>query len=164
MVGRYKDRSATVFYKAADFDELTFLKAPHDYGALLKRNATDDRSGPEWLTLQGRAARSATRSRSGRSSLEVIINYQFALKSKGFETVFSCVDKACFPGSTTDLYLLGQQLDPTKRTFPTYSGHARYLLTKLDRPEGHVYASIFAGGDNGQTVAFVRVLEGVDGY
>ncbi len=54
LVGRYKEASI-VFYKSADFDELVFLKAPHDYGALLERNATEDRSGPEWPKLQGRA-------------------------------------------------------------------------------------------------------------
>lgn len=158
LLGRYKDASI-VFYKASDFDELVFLKAPHDYGALLERNATDDRSGPEWLKLQGRATEIRYEIPAGRSSLEVTANYEFALKSKGFETVFSCVDKACFTGSMNDLYLLGQQLDPTNGLSTAYSGHARYLLAKLDRPEGHVYASVFSGEDNAQTVVFVRVLE-----
>jgi outer membrane protein OmpA-like peptidoglycan-associated protein len=158
LIGRYKDASI-VYYKVADFDELVFLKAPHDYGALLERNATDDRSGPEWLKLQGRATEIRYEVPAGRSSLEVLTNYDLALKAKGFETVFSCADKACFTGSMNDLYLLEQQLDPTNGLSTAYSGHARYLLAKLDRPEGHVYASVFAGEDNGQTVVFVRVLE-----
>jgi outer membrane protein OmpA-like peptidoglycan-associated protein len=158
LVGRYKDASI-VYYKVADFDELVFLKAPHDYGALLERNATDDRSGPEWLKLQGRATEIRYEVPAGRSSLEVLTNYDLALKAKGFETVFSCADKACFTGSMNDLYLLEQQLDPTNGLSTAYSGHARYLLAKLDRPEGHVYASVFAGEDNGQAVVFVRVLE-----
>ena len=136
-----------------------FFKAPHDYGALLERNATEDRSGPEWLKLQGRATEIRYEIPVGRSSLEVTTNYEFALKSKGFETVFSCVDKQCFAGAMNDLYLLGQQLDPTNGLSTAYSGRARYLLAKLSRPEGHVYASVFTGEDNGQTVAFVRVLE-----
>ena len=97
--------------------------------------------------------------RAGRSSLEVLTNYDLALKAKGFQTVFTCADKACFKGSMNDLYLLEQQLDPTNGLSTAYSGHARYLLSKLDRPEGHVYASVFAGEDNSQTVVFVRVLE-----
>jgi outer membrane protein OmpA-like peptidoglycan-associated protein len=158
LVGRYKDASI-VYYKASDFDELVFLKAPHDYGALLERNATDDRSGPEWLKLQGRATEVRYEVPAGRSSLEVFTNYDLALKGKGFETVFRCADKACFTGSVNDLYLLEQQLDPTNGVSTAYSGHARYLLAKLDRPEGYVYTSVFAGEENGQTVVFLRVLE-----
>jgi outer membrane protein OmpA-like peptidoglycan-associated protein len=158
LLGRYEG-SSIVYYKASDFDELVFLKAPHDYGALLDRNATDDRSGPEWLKLQGRATEIRYEIPAGRSSLEVLTNYQLALKAKGFETVFKCTDKACFTGRMNDLYLLEQQLDPTNGLSTAYSGHARYLLSKLDRPEGYVYASVFAGEDNGQTVVFVRVLE-----
>lgn len=158
LLGRY-DGASIVYYKASDFDELVFLKAPHDYGSLLARNATDDRSGPEWLTLQGRATEIRYEIPPGRSSLEVFTNYNLALKTKGFETVFTCADKACFTGSMNDLYLLEQQLDPTNGVSTAYSGHARYLLAKLDRPEGHVYTSVFVGEDNGQTVAFLRVLE-----
>lgn len=158
LVGRYKDASI-VFYKAVEFDELAFLKAPYDYATLLERNATDDRSGAEWLKLQGRATEIRYEIPAGRSSLEVLTNYEFALKSKGFEKVFTCTDKACFTGSMNDNYLLGQQLDPSNGLSTAYALHARYLLTKLERPEGHVYASVLAGEDNGQTVAFVRVVE-----
>lgn len=158
LVGRFKDASI-VFYKTADFDELVFLKAPHDYGALLERNATDDRSGPEWMTLQGRATEIRYEMPPGRSSLEVQTNYDLALKDKGFQTVFACADKACLAGNMKDLYLLGQQLDPTNGLSTAYSGHARYLLTKLERPEGDVYASVFTGEENGQAVSFIRILE-----
>jgi OmpA family len=54
LAGRFKD-SSIVYYSAKDFDELAFMNAPVDYAALLDRNATDDRSGPEWLKLHGRA-------------------------------------------------------------------------------------------------------------
>jgi outer membrane protein OmpA-like peptidoglycan-associated protein len=158
LLGRYEGASI-VYYKASDFEELVFLKAPHDYGSLLERNATDDRSGPEWLKLQGRATEIRYEVPAGRSSLEVFTNYDLALKAKGFETIFSCADKACFTGSMNDLYLLEQQLDPTNGVSTAYSGHARYLLAKLDRPEGHVYTSVFVGEENGQTVVFLRVLE-----
>ena len=72
-----------MFYKAKEFDELTFLKALHDYGALLDRNATDD-SGPEWLTLQGRATEIRYEIPAGRSALEVVTNYDLASQSEGF--------------------------------------------------------------------------------
>lgn len=158
LAGRFKD-SSIVYYKAKEFDELAFMKAPVDYADLLERNATDDRSGAEWLKLQGRAFEIRYQIPAGRSSLEVLTNYELALKAKGFADVFSCADKACFSGNLRDLYLLGQMLDPENGVSTAYSEHGRYLVSKLDRPEGHVYVSVITGEANGETVAFVRVLE-----
>jgi OmpA-OmpF porin, OOP family len=158
LAGRFKE-SSIVYYKAKDFDELPFMRAPVDYGALLERNATDDRSGPEWLKLQGRATEIRYQIPSGRSSLEVLTNYELALKAKGFATVYSCADKSCFTGNLQDLYLLGDLLDPTNGISTAYSGHGRYLVAKLERPEGHIYVSVLAGEANDDAVAFVRVLE-----
>lgn len=158
LVGRYKDASI-VFYKVADFDEQALLQGPHDYGALLERKATDDRSGSEWLAVEGRTTHVRYEIPEGRSSLEVIRNYQDALKANGFTVAFSCADKKCFTGSLQDNYLLGEQLDPTNGISTAYSDHARYFLAKLDRPEGAVYTSIFAGEDKERVVAFVTVVE-----
>lgn len=158
VAGRFKD-SVIAYYKSKEFDELVFLKSPVDYGALLERNATDDRSGPEWLTLQGRATEIRYQIPAGRSSLEVLANYETALKAKGFTTVYSCADKACLTGNLRDLYLLGELLDPTNGLSTAYSEHGRYLLAKLDRPEGQVHVSVLAGEANGETVAFLRILE-----
>lgn len=158
LAGRFKD-STIIYYKAKDFDELSFMRAPIDFGALMERNATDDRSGPEWLNMQGRATEIRYQIPAGRSSLEVLTNYEFALKSKGFATVFSCADKACLSGHQRDVYLLGQLLDPTNGISTAYFDHGRYLMVKLERPEGHVYVSVITGEDKNETVAFVRVLE-----
>ncbi len=158
LAGRFKD-SSIAYYKANDFDELDFLRTAVDYGALLDRNATDDHSGPEWLKLQGRATEIRYGIPVGRSSLEVLTNYELALKAKGFQPVFSCADKACLTGGVRDPYVMGQLLDPTNGLSTAYFDHARYSLAKLDRPEGHVYVSVLTGEANGETVAFVRVLE-----
>jgi OOP family OmpA-OmpF porin len=158
LVGRYKD-SKIVFYKAGDFDEAVVLQAPHDYGTLLEKNATKDRSGPEWLKLEGKVAQIRYELPEGRSALEVIRNFETALKTKGFTVLFACADSECLTGSMKDLYLLGEQLDPENNISTAYSGHARYLLAKLDRPEGAVYASILVGEEQGNGVAFVKVVE-----
>lgn len=158
LAGRFKD-ATIVYYKSKDFDELSFLRAPIDYGALLDRNATDDHSGPEWLNIQGRATEVRYQIPTGRSSLEVLTNYELALKSKGFTTVFSCADKACLSGNLRDVYLLGQLLDPSNGLSTAYFDHGRYLVAKLERPEGHVYISVITGEDKNETVAFLRVLE-----
>ena len=158
LVGRYKEASI-VFYKASDFDEAALLQAPHDYGALLDKNDTKDRSGPEWLKAEGKTTWIRYEIPKGRSSLEVIRNYETALKSGGFKVVFACADKACLAGKLQDNYLIGEQLDPGNGISTAYADHARHLLGKLDRPEGTVYASIVAGEDKDNVVAFVTVVE-----
>lgn len=158
LLGRFQ--GATIAYcKVKDFDELVFLQAPHDYGALLERNATKDRSGAEWLKQQGKASEIRYDLPSGTSSLEVETNYEASLKAKGFTILFTCADQECLAGSLKDLYLLGEQLDPSNGISTAYADHARYILGKLDRPEGTVYASVMSGEDKDRTVTFLRVLE-----
>ncbi len=158
LVGRY-DGSTIVYYKYAKFDEAALLQAPHDYGTLLEKNATDDRSGSEWLQAEGSVTEIRYQLPEDRSALEVIRNFEAALEGESFAVVFSCADKACLTGSLRDLYLLGEQLDPGNGISTAYADHARYLLAKLDRPGGTVYASIIAGEDPQNRVAFVRVVE-----
>lgn len=158
LVGRYEG-STIVYFKTSDFEESYLLKAPHDYGVLLDKNATGDRSGPDWLKTEGRVTEIRYDTPQGRSSLEVIRNYEANLKSQGFSVLFSCSDAACLTGNLRDLYLLAQQLDPGNNVSTAYSEHARYVLAKLDRPAGAVYASILAGEENQIGVAFVKVVE-----
>lgn len=179
LVGRY-DGATIVFYKVADFDEAALLTAPHDYNALLERNATDDRSGDDWLKLEGRVTRIRYAIPEGRSSLEVIRNYESALAAKGFTTLFSCADKKCLTGVLLDPYLIGQQVDPDNGDTALYSDHARYLLAVMDPSSGGassqgpgsqgpgsaatsgggpVYVAILVGEDGPQVTAFVEVVE-----
>ena len=158
LLGRFQG-STIAYCKAKDFDELVFLRAPHDYGALLERNATKDRSGAEWLKQQGKASEIRYELAPGTSSLEVETNYEANFKDKGFAIVFSCADQACLAGNLRDLYLLGEQLDPTNGVSTAYADHARYVLARLDRPEGTVYASVMSGEDKDRTVAFLRIAE-----
>ncbi len=158
LIGRYAG-AEIVYYKSAEFDEAALLQAPHDYNALLERNATKDRSGDDWLKLEGRVTQIRYAGPAGRSSLEVIRNFEAALKGKGFTTVFSCADSACLTGTLTDNYLMGEQLDPTNGVSTAYSDHARYLLAKLDRPEGAVYAAILSGEYQAELTTFVEVVE-----
>lgn len=158
LVGRYSG-AEIVYYRTADFDEAALLQAPHDYNALLERNATKDRSGDDWLKLEGRVTEIRYAGPAGRSSLEVIRNFEAALKDKGFTTLFSCADSACLTGTLTDNYLLGEQLDPTNGISTAYFDHARYFLAKLDGPEGEVYAAILSGEHQAELTTFVEVVE-----
>ncbi len=158
LLGRYEG-STIVYYKASGYDEYALLQAPHDYMALLDRNAVHDRSGPEWWKAQGRLTRIRYEIPAGRSSLEVLRNHEAALKTKGFEMLFNCADRACFSGALSDAYLLGQQIDTDNHDTSLYSGHARYVLAKVDGPAGAVYASILVGEDKDRVTAFIAVLE-----
>ena len=158
LIGRYEGASIA-FYKASDFDEEALLQAPHDFGALLDRDAVADRSGREWLRLEGRIIRICYEIPAGRSSLEVLRNYQAALKRGGFEILFDCADQACFVGTLRDPYLLGQQLDTDNGDTGLYLDHARYFLARLTRDGGSVFAGILVGEEDARTTAFVDVVE-----
>jgi outer membrane protein OmpA-like peptidoglycan-associated protein len=158
LVGRYEGATA-VFYKASDFDEVALLKAPHDYNALLERDAVKDRSGDDWLKLEGKVTQIRYEGPEGRSSLEVMKNFQSSLSAKGFKAVFACKDAECLKGKLTDNYLIGQQVDPTNGNSGAYSDHARYLLAKLDQESGPVYAAILVSEAGSLITTFVEVVE-----
>ncbi|WP_157212439.1 OmpA family protein [Methylocystis parvus] len=158
IVGRYAG-SRIAYQKNGEFDEVALLKAPHDYGALLEKNTLKDRSGSEWLQLEGRVSRTRYEIPAGRSALEVLRNYQNALKSGGFQLVFECSDKNCLTGKLQDSYLLGEQLDPENNVSTSYSDHARYALLRRSANGADVYAAILVGEDKERTTAFVETVE-----
>lgn len=158
LVGRYEG-SSIVYYKSSDFDQATLLRAPHDYAAVLEKGNTKDRSAPEWLTAEGRRTEIRYALPDDRSSLEVIRNFEASLKARGMAVVFSCSDANCLGGALRDLYLLGEQLDPTNPVSTSYAQHARYLLAMRERGDGTDYVSILVGEDQQYRSAFVEVLE-----
>jgi OmpA-OmpF porin, OOP family len=158
LVGRYAG-SSIVFYKTSDFDEAALLQAPHDYAALLDRDAVDDRSGEDWLKLEGRVSKIRYEIPAGRSSLEVMRNYENALKGKGFAILFNCADRTCFSGKLQDPYLLGLQVDRDNMDSTLYFDHVRYVLAKLDMPDGSIYSAVLTGEDQQRVTAFVTVVE-----
>lgn len=158
LVGRYEGSTA-VFYKESDFDEAALLQAPHDYAALLDRDATKDRSGDDWLKIEGRVTQIRYEGPEGRSSLEVMRNFQTSLKKEGFQPVFSCADADCLTGKLRDNYLIGQQVDPTNGNSGAYQDHARYLLAKLGEDQGDTYAAILVSEAGSLITTFVEVVE-----
>jgi outer membrane protein OmpA-like peptidoglycan-associated protein len=158
LVGRYAG-SSIVYYRHAAFDEAALLQAPHNYGALLEANLLGDRSAPEWLQTEGAVTEIRYEIPPGRSSLEVIRNYQEALAAKGFVALFACADRACFTGSLQDPYLLGAQLDRNNNLSTAYFDHARYVLMRRGEGGAAVYAAILTGDSQATVTAFVHVVE-----
>ena len=163
LLGRYQG-SEIVGYEVTEYDETTVLDGPFD------PVDTSKWSGPGFKDVEGRIVLIYYKLPEGRSTLEVMRNYEDSLKSKGFSVVFACATSkgTCFQSGEPDAgYLLGSAIgDPLR--LPKLSDDyvhnwfqegGRYLLAKLDRPEGAVYAALYLGESNQGNVAVVRIVE-----
>jgi outer membrane protein OmpA-like peptidoglycan-associated protein len=130
LVGRFTG-STIIYYKASADEQAALLQAPHDYGSLLDRNALSDRSGTEWLPVEGRVTKIRYEMPAGHGSLEVSKSYRAALEAKGFSVLYECADAECLTGTLADDYLLGQQLDTDNSDTARYSTHVHYFLAAL---------------------------------
>ncbi|WP_374251581.1 OmpA family protein [Xanthobacter sp.] len=150
LVGRYEGSEIFVYQKS-DFDRVDLLN-----GALPAK--FDDTTIPEdkRLRLEGRSFRIVYKAPHDRSALEIDANFAKSLKDKGFETLFSCVDRDCISGSSS-LYRFGSLIDDTRRNF-YYGDHVVYRLAVLKRPQGDVYVSILSGKGTEPVVA-MRIAE-----
>ena len=125
MISRYEG-SKIVEYKQDTFNEFTLPLGP------VKKKPNYEQSE----TLRGKLTRLTYETPKGRSVLEVYTNYEQALQKAGFITLFQCADKACggrdFNLTVGDYRFHGDQPDGQ-----------RYLSTKLSRPDGDVYVSLY---------------------
>jgi outer membrane protein OmpA-like peptidoglycan-associated protein len=76
-------------YEVKDFASYTLPLGP------AVQAASGERSATESVTLEGKVTRILYRGPEGRSTLEIVRNYQTALEAAGFETVFSCTPDDC---------------------------------------------------------------------
>jgi outer membrane protein OmpA-like peptidoglycan-associated protein len=161
LVGRYEG-SEIVAYKVTEFDEVPVIEAPFDY--------TKIPGGEGFKAIEGKSFLIYYTLPAGRSSLEVMKNYEESLKSKGFEIVFSCATSngSCFSsGQDEGGFYLGQAVGnaneipkmPDSDYVQNWFSKGRYLLAKLDRPEGAVYVAIYFGEAERGNSAIVKVVE-----
>ena len=161
LVGRYQG-SEIVAYKVTEFDEVSIIEAPFDY--------TKMPGGEGFKTVEGKSFLIYYTLPQGRSTLEVERNYEESLKAKGFSIVFTCAtDKGtCFSsGQDEGATYLGQAVgDPNSIPkmvddyVQNWFSKGRYVLAKLDRPEGAVYVAIYLGESTDRgNVAVVKVVE-----
>jgi OmpA-OmpF porin, OOP family len=160
LVGRYQG-SEIVAYKVTEFDEVTVIDGPFDY--------TKTPNGEGFKTLEGKSYLIYYTLPQGRSTLEVMRNYEESLKSKGFSVLFTCAsDKGtCFTsGEDEGGFYLGQAVGNANEIpkmvddyVQNWFGKGRYLLARLDRPEGAVYAALYLGEADRGNVAVIKVVE-----
>ena len=167
LVGRYEG-SVLEAVRSNAFDEVGLIQKPfQNWGG----------GKPELLRLEGKVTLYYYQLPAGRSTLEVLRNYEASLKTRGFDVLFSCgtANASCYqprPGSgdTTTPYdfalafddpewpRLGKRGDYVRNYFGV---SARYLLARKVSDSGTVHASIALAEHNPEVGnhAFVRVVE-----
>ena len=109
----------------------------------------DGKRRPEkWLPLEGRYTRLAYNYPQERSSLEVMRNYDAALKEAGMTVVYSCAKETC--GAEFGAHMLervGTKLFPDTSSWEPFNHgrkSERYVLAQGTRPDGStVHAAIY---------------------
>jgi len=162
LVGRYEG-AEIVGYQVAEYDETTIVEGPFSPVDAIGRTGTG------FKTVEGRIILIYYTLPEGRSSLEVLRNYEESLKAKGFSIQFTCATSkgTCFEsGQPEGGYSLGQTVGDAvalPRLIDDYVhnwfAEGRYLLGRLARPEGVVYASLYLGENDRDNVAILRVVE-----
>jgi OmpA-OmpF porin, OOP family len=127
LITRYPGSVITA-YRVIEYDE---------FNLPLGKVADDKLTKAE--RLEGKITRIEYAAPLGRSLLELYRNYESALKSGGFQILFSCVDNPeCGRGSA----LMNSAAGPEAWD---WAKGQRALSAKLDRPEGNVYVSLHLG-------------------
>ena len=166
LVGRY-DGSEQVGRHVNDFDEAELINGPI-WGA----SVTDS---PGWMHVEGKITLLYYNLPAGRSSLEILRNYQASLEGKGFRIAYTCAtgNGSCYakrPGHGADSgpYAFALAFDANPE-LPRLGGdfvrnyfreNVRYLLAKLSAAQGAVYVAIVVAENSTRgNHAFIRVVE-----
>lgn len=165
LLGRYEG-AEQVGRHVTEFDEVELIDGPID--------GTRGADAPGWLHLEGASTLLYYRLPAGRSSLEVLRNYQGSLERGGFRTLFACAtgNGSCYrarPGRTTGTapfdFALAFDANPELPRLDgdfirNYFGtQARHLLARRDGPEGAVYVSLTIAEHARGNHLFARVVE-----
>ena len=137
-----KDHPLISRYPGAIIDEYS-QKAYEEYQLPLGKMGEDPIKTQH---LEGKFTRIHYTIPMGRSTLEVLRNYQDALQRAGFQTLFSCAQAQCGTGG-----IEGQ-------TGWCGGCSARHVSAKLARSEGDVYVSFHVEQDNDSTPAWAEVV------
>jgi outer membrane protein OmpA-like peptidoglycan-associated protein len=131
LISRYPG-SAITQYRVKDFDEyvLTLGKLLYREGNLVLEKTQQ---------LEGKVTYIEYKTPKERSVLEIFRNYEMALKKAGFQTLFTCSNKAgtCGTGGGGG----GAAAEAGLGYYGT-GWESRYIAAKLARPEGDVYVAL----------------------
>lgn len=147
ILPRYED-SAIRSYKTEAFVEYDLVTGK----TIQQPNASPARIVSEKpVRLEGKLTHILYRAPLGRSPLEVFRNYEKALKSAGFETLFSCDRDNC--GTRFNSYM-----NPGARyNGLIYGDQQRFISAKLSRPEGDIYVALYVTSFEPEKRAFAQL-------
>lgn len=126
-IGARYPGSKIVRYKTQKFDEFKFL-----LGRVKKRGVPGKSE-----TLEGKTTRVSYEISKERSVLEVLRNYEIALKEKGFEILYKCSAKDC--GGRA----FNHTVVPYWSGFAENYGKQRYFAAKRSDAKGDVYVAVY---------------------
>ncbi len=131
-VGRY-DGSRITFYEARAYDEIRMPAQP------LKREDRDNPAGWQ-ITVSGEHTAIRYEGPIERSALEIMRNYEAALKKNGFDVRFFCRGEAeCSPGRMVPTFWEAAR---GKIQMPSAWDSIVYLLAERDAPDGKLTVAI----------------------
>jgi OOP family OmpA-OmpF porin len=140
VVSRYEG-SRMLAYSQKNFDEFELILGPQT------RDKNDNPAPSKAKMLEGKVTRMVYVAPEGRSTLEVFRNYQNALKSGGFETLFSGAKADELGNLFIFLKYKGEKnMSPTKE-----AGYA-YAFVADER-----YMAAYRAGQNGEKDVYVSV-------
>lgn len=151
LVGRYAG-SEIFGYKSEEFNEQRFVTAPVDIKA--DGEAFTEANS---IKVEGKITDIRYNAPKDRSSLEIMRNYEESLKSKGFETVYSCANETCVKGKVSP-YRMNFAAGDGQINY-RYGDGVRYLLAKASKPEGDTYAAVFLGDNKSGPLVHVIVAD-----
>lgn len=132
--------------------------------ALLPKNKIDDSKAPgDLLELEGKVTRIAYRIPGERSALEVMRNYEKALKQGGFETQFACSDRQACGTAMMAFIALEERVRPQSFGDAVFGSSAeRALLAHRQDEAGdvHVFLHVVEDTTNNRTVLYQQIVEG----
>lgn len=120
------------------------------------------------ISLEGKKSRTLYRGPKERSTLEILRNYQSALESAGFETLYSCGGKECgYLFHWVFYHDMGQRISSTRTSGSAFDipQDLRYLAAKGKAGDRVVYVSVLVAFDAGfsklskQPVTLLEVIE-----
>jgi len=130
---RYPD-SRIVRFKQTEFDEYRLITGP----------VTEYKKPPkEVLEIEGGVTRVTYEAPKERSTLEVMRNYEIALKEKGFKIIWQCNNAACSGKNANNGRNFNHAVVPYTMEFAENYNDQRYLAAKKDSDEGPVYVALY---------------------
>jgi OmpA-OmpF porin, OOP family len=142
LISRYAG-SIILGYDVRDYDSFTLP---------LGKQGSDSKTGAVLLTtkriLEGKVTRILYASPVGRSSLEILRNYQQSLSKAGFEILYSCAQNQCGERLNLVLYPLDRRLKNSGQISEyalEFPKDQRYLAARLTGADGTWFVSVFVG-------------------